>query len=69
MTRQKPPPKPQPGKPSMVPAGAPSWITGELIQQTLRVWQPYYATPLTLDDALAMLLNVGRLCGELSKGS
>ncbi len=70
MTQKNPRPKAQhPGEAIIVPAGVPSWISAELIQLTLSIWQPYYATPLTLDDALAMLLNVGRLCGELSKGS
>ena len=59
----------QPGESIVVPAGAPSWITSELIQQTLRVFQPRYKTPLTLEDAVAMLLNVGRLFGELSRRS
>ena len=68
MTRKHPPPKSQPtGEPIAVPAGAPSWITSELIQQTLKVFQPRYPSPLTLDDAVAMLLNVGRLFKELSR--
>jgi hypothetical protein len=44
-----------------VPPGAPTWITPELIEHTLRVWQPYYANPLTTEDALAIIQNVGRL--------
>jgi hypothetical protein len=52
-----------------VPIGVPSWITSPLIAQTLKTWQPYYRTPLTLDDAVTMLLNVGRLFRELSRGS
>ncbi len=46
---------------SVVPPGAPSWVTPELIADTLRVWQPYYPTPLTTDDAFEMIMNVGRL--------
>lgn len=44
-----------------VPAGAPSWITPELIEDTLRVWQPHYQETLTPEDAVSMLLNVGEL--------
>jgi hypothetical protein len=44
-----------------VPPGAPSWISAELIAETLRVWQPYYAETLTSIDALDMILNVSRL--------
>lgn len=69
MARQNPRPKPeQPEGPVVVPAGTPAWITAELIAMTLRVFQPRYASPLTLDDAVAMLLNVGRLFGEFSRG-
>ena len=63
---------PPPSDRFTVPAGAPNWITPELIEHTLRVWQPYYATPLTTDDALAIIQSVGRLIevvtakGELS---
>ena len=70
MSRQNPPPISQaPGELINVPAGVPSWITADLILQTLKVFQPRYPTPLTLDDAVAMLLTVGRLFGELSRGS
>ena len=70
MSRQNPQHAPQPlGEPIIVPAGVPSWITAELIQLTLKVFQPRYPTALTLDDAVAMLLNVGRLFSELSRGS
>ena len=44
-----------------VPPGAPSWVTAELIAETLRVWQPYYRTPLTPEDALEMIIGVGQL--------
>jgi hypothetical protein len=54
---------------SAVPAGAPAWVTAELIQETIRVWQPYYADPLTADDALAIILGVGRLFEVLSRGA
>ena len=49
-----------------VPAGLPAWITADLIAETLRAWQPYYAEPLTPEDAIGILLNVGNLFGALS---
>ena len=52
-----------------VPAGLPAWITADLIAETLRVWQPYYAQPLTPEDAIGILLNVGNLFGVLSGAS
>jgi hypothetical protein len=52
-----------------VPAGAPAWVTLELIEQTIRVWQPYYADPLTSDAALAIIQSVGRMIEVLSEGS
>lgn len=39
----------------------PSWITQELIAETLETWQPYYNHSLTPNDAIEMLRNVGRL--------
>jgi hypothetical protein len=50
-----------------VPAGAPKWVSRELIERTLRVWQPYYRAALTTQDALDMLLAVSRLFGVLSR--
>ncbi len=35
-----------------------------MIKHILRVWQPYYAERLSVDDALAMISNVATL-GEL----
>jgi hypothetical protein len=49
------------------PIAAPPWVTPELIDQTIRVWQPYYAHPLTANDAIAMILNVGTLWRALSE--
>ena len=46
--------------PVAVPAGAPPWVTPELVADTLRVWQPYYGN-LTSEDALGIILNVGNL--------
>lgn len=44
-----------------VPPGAPNWITPEEIEDTLRVWQPYYRQLLTALDALEIMLNVRNL--------
>ena len=52
-----------------MPAGAPSWVTSELIEKTIHVWQPYYADRLTAEDALAMILNVAGLCEVLAEGT
>lgn len=54
---------------SIVPAGAPDWITPELIEATIRTWQPYYQAILTPEEAVIMILNVGRLYQALSSGS
>ena len=50
-------------------AGLPSWITLDLIRHTIRVWQPYYKAVLTTQDAVMMLLNVGRLSRVLITGA
>ena len=43
-----------------VPAGAPRWVTPELLADTLRVWEPYYGS-LTPQDGLNIILNVSNL--------
>ena len=43
------------------PHGAPDWVTGELLAETIAAWQPYYAEDLTADQALEILLAAGRL--------
>jgi len=53
----------------IVPAGAPDWITPELIEATIRVWQPYYVEVLSPEEAVTMILDVGRLFDALSSGS
>jgi hypothetical protein len=53
----------------IVPAGTPHWITAELIEATIRVWQPYYATILTPEEAVTMIQSVGQLYQALSSGS
>ena len=34
---------------------APDWPTPALLAETIRVWQPYYAAPLTEADARAIV--------------
>ena len=49
-----------------VPPGTPAWITGSLIEATIRVWQPFYNEPITAEVAVEMLLRVGQLFSTLS---
>ena len=58
-------PKPPP---LTVPAGAPQWVTVELIEHTIRVWQPFYSDQLIPDDALEIIMSVGRIVDVLSGG-
>jgi hypothetical protein len=51
-----------------VPDGAPSWITEELIEETIRVWQRFYDEPLSEENALVCLLDVSELL-EIVEGS
>ena len=44
----------------MILPSAPSWVTPDLIRQTLETWQPFYDHPLTTDDALEIILNISR---------
>jgi hypothetical protein len=53
----------------IVPAGAPDWITPELIEATIRVWQPYYEATLAPEEAVTMIIDVGRLFDAFSSGS
>ena len=50
---------------SVVPPGAPKWITGDEIEDTLRVWQRSYRELLTPDDALEILVNTRNLLDVL----
>lgn len=47
--------------PPEVPEGAPPWVTPELIAHTLRVWQPFYQAQLIPEDALEIIMSVGRI--------
>lgn len=68
-THPDPPERPQSGSCLRIPAGAPVWVTLELITLTIRVWQPYYTEVLTPEIALQMILGVGQLFHVLSSGS
>jgi hypothetical protein len=46
-------------------AGAPEWVTEELVADTLATWQAFYPHKLTELDALEILLTVGRLFDAL----
>jgi hypothetical protein len=54
---------------SIVPAGTPDWITAELIEKTIHVWQPYYAVLLSPEEAVTIIQSVGRLYQALSSGT
>jgi hypothetical protein len=56
-------------RPGIIPSGTPEWITAELIEATIRVWQLYYDALLTPEEAVTMTLNAGRLYEVLSSGS
>ena len=51
----------------VLPADTPDWITPQLVLRTIQVWQPYYKTPLSADDAVTMIQNVGRLFGIFNR--
>jgi hypothetical protein len=50
----------------ILPAGTPDWITPELVEKTIRVWQPYYDTVLTPEEAITMIQSASRLFEALS---
>ncbi len=49
-----------------VAVAVPAWLSDELLRKTLEVWQPYYADPLTEEDAKYIILSVGRLIDVVS---
>lgn len=57
---------PEGAPPGILPAGTPDWITIELVDATIRTWQPYYQTPLTTDDAIEIIRNAGLLFDAIS---
>lgn len=48
-----------------LPAGTPAWVTTELIEQTLTVWQPRYESPLSTEDAVRILVCASQLMRTL----
>ena len=54
-----------PAAPAELPPGTPSWVTQQLLMSTLDVWQPFYAEPLTAEDALEILLSASRVLDAL----
>ena len=57
----------QPGANQDAPT-IPSWITPELVALTIKTWQPYYKALISPEDAVTMILAVGRLYEVLSEG-
>ncbi|MAT13665.1 MAG: hypothetical protein CMJ46_00120 [Planctomyces sp.] len=54
--------------PLVVPSDAPAWVTPDMIEKTLKVWQPYYEEELIPEDALAIIMGVGRILEFLAEG-
>jgi hypothetical protein len=52
-----------------LPPGTPNWITPELVEQTLAVWQPRYQCSLSVEDAVAILMGAERLVRTLLETS
>lgn len=50
----------------LLPPATPKWITPELVELTLRTWQRYHAHPLTVEDAIDMIRNAGRMFDAFS---
>jgi hypothetical protein len=51
----------------VLPPGTPAWITVDLLRLTLKVWQKHYREPLSIQDAVTIVLNAGQLFGVLSR--
>lgn len=49
------------GKAILLPAATPGWITAELVELTIRVWQPYYRETLSVEEAIDILRRTGAL--------
>lgn len=45
----------------VLPAGTPAWVTVDLVLLTLKVWQRHYRQALSVEDAVTIVLNAGRL--------
>lgn len=55
------PAHPQPADPAL-----PAWVTPALIVSAVATFQPYYAEPLTRQDAVEILLTMGNVFRILS---
>ena len=53
--------------PIRVPDGAPKWVTPDLIERTINVFQPKYNKPLTAEDSLEIILNTVHLFDLLTE--
>ncbi|MFO0858343.1 MAG: hypothetical protein U0640_13425 [Phycisphaerales bacterium] len=51
----------------VVPPGTPAWITPDLVELTLKVWQKHYDKPLSIQDAVTIVLNAGQMFGALAR--
>lgn len=51
-----------------VPPGTPAWITADLIQHTIRIWQPFYEHRLISEQAVEIIMSAGRMVDLLSSG-
>ncbi len=50
-----------------LPAGTPEWITPELVHLTRKVWEPRYGRPLSVEEAITIVLTAGRLFDFLKR--
>lgn len=50
-----------------LPPGTPKWITPELVELTIRVWQPGYAETISIAEAIGMIQIAGRLFDALKE--
>lgn len=51
----------------IIPPDCPRWITEDLVESTIRVWQPYYRDPLSVADAIEILRNFHELVAVLRR--
>ena len=50
-----------------LPPGTPAWITMELVRETIEVWSPFYKSPISFDEAVTILRDIGQLFDCLSR--
>lgn len=48
-----------------VPAGAPSWVSAELLQKTQKIWGKRYKRDIGSEEALGIILRISTLLDEL----